>query len=114
MAILTSLALEESTYVITASFTDEDGAAVVPNTATVTWTLTDLDGTVINLRSAVAVSSASTITIVLSGDDLSLLVSDDSGVRKVLVQAQYDSSIGSDLPLNDEVQFTIDPLVAVT
>lgn len=114
MAVLTSLALEESTYVITASFTDEDDAAVVPNADTITWTLTDLDGTVINSRAAVAVTSASTITIVLSGDDLALQASDDSGVRKLLVEAEYNSSIGSNLPLNDEVQFTIDPLVAVT
>jgi hypothetical protein len=114
MATLTTLALEESTYVITASFLDEDGSTVVPNVGTVTWTLTDLDGTVINSRSAVAIASASTITIVLQGDDLALQNIEDSGVRKVLVQAQYDSSIGSNLPLNDEVQFTIDHLVAVT
>ena len=64
------IAIEQSTYVITASFTDETGAAVVPNS--VTWTLVNGDGQVVNSRSAVSVTPASSVTIVLSGDDLDL------------------------------------------
>src|SRR6056297_2410833 len=97
-----SVAKELGTYVITASFTDEDGAAVVPNI--VVWTLTNGDQKVVNSRASVSATPASSITIVLSGDDLSL---DDGEERWIRVNATYDSSNGTDLPLRETEQFLV-------
>jgi len=111
---LTTHAKEKSTYIITASFTDEDDAAVAPKT--LTWTLTDDQGDVINGREDVEVSSpSSSEDIVLSGDDLALQSGETSrGVRILTVEGTYDSDAGSDLPLNDEIRFIVDGLVAVS
>lgn len=105
-------AFEESTYAITISFTDETGAAVTPSSAT--WTLTDSQGQVVNSRSAVSISSlAASKTIALSGNDLSL--AGYFGVERVLtVEAVYTSSLGSGLPLKQEVHFNITPLLNVS
>ena len=51
-AVLSVEALEGSTYVVTAAFTDEDDNAVVPST--VTWTLTDSGGDVVDFLAALA------------------------------------------------------------
>jgi hypothetical protein len=103
-------AVEESTAVVTVSFFNAAGTAVTPTSAT--WTLTDKDGTVINNRNAVTISSLSTsVTIVLSGDDLRIA---DGKTRKLLVQAIYSSTEGDDLPLNDELEFQIQRLVGVS
>ena len=91
-------ALEDSTYVVTAAFTDEDGIAVVPNT--VTWSLKDKSGTVINERTAVDETPASSLDIVLSGDDLDPGAPDsDVGLILLTVTAPYDSALGAGLPL---------------
>lgn len=112
---ITTKATEESTYIITVSFTDEDGNAVTPNS--IVWTLTDLDGTVINSREDVSIGSpASSVDIVLSGDDLQVQ-SSESGRKYVsrlfTVEAVYDSNAGSDLSLKDDAVFDIDCLAVV-
>jgi len=111
---LTTHAKEKSTFVITAAFTDEDGNAVAPKT--LTWTLTDDGGTVINEKEDEVVSSPSASEdIVLSGDDLALQSGEETrGVRILTVEATYDSDAGSDLPLNEEIRFIVDGLVAVS
>jgi hypothetical protein len=97
-ATLTPNALEDSTYVVTAAFTDEDGIAVVPNT--VTWSLKDKEGSVINEKSAESETPASSVDIVLSGNDLDPGSPDsDVGVILLTVTADYDSALGSGLPL---------------
>lgn len=107
---LTTHAVEESTFIITASFTDEDGNAVTPST--LKWTLTDDAGNVINSREDVSIAPASSVDIVLSGDDLAL-----SGYgpafRILTIEGTYSSDAGSDLPLKDSVKFVVDNLVAV-
>jgi len=111
-------AREESTLVIQTSFTNEDGEAETP--LTLTWTLTDENGTVINSREDVEVSSpAASNDIVLSGDDLSMLAAevtagDITVERRFLVEATYNSDLGADLPLKDVVRFQIRNLVGVT
>jgi hypothetical protein len=104
---------EESTYRVTATCTDSTGAAVTPKTAT--WTLTDYDGTVINSRTAVAIApTAATMTIVLTGPDLSITSGKD-GRRILLCEMIYDSATdGTDRYLKKEHRFTISNLVAVT
>jgi hypothetical protein len=55
---------------------------------------------------------AEEIPIVLFGNDLKVL---ESGVTRILtVRAYYDSTFGTNLPLNDECRFEIQNLVDVT
>lgn len=103
-------AIEKSTFAVVATFFDEEGAALTPNSG-MTWTMTNDVGTVINSRTAVAISSAASVTIVLSGADLDL---DDGRVRVVTVECTYDSDLGSNLPLKDQVTFFVDDLMIVS
>lgn len=112
MAKLITHAKEKSTYIITASFYDESETLVTPNSG-LTWKLTDENGTVINSRSSVALTSASTVNIVLSGDDLALGNAARSGKRYVTITGTYDSSLGSGLYIKEQVEFEIDNLVSV-
>ena len=101
---------EEGSAVFTAAFTDEDGAAVVPNSG-LTWTLTDASGNVINSRSAVALTSASSVTIKLSGNDLA--IGSNGTERHLLIQGTYASG-GDTLNIKDAAIFFIDDLAGVT
>ena len=102
---------EKGTAIVTFTFTDEDGEAVVP--ATSAWQLMKTDGTIINSRSFANCSFIGS-EIVLSGDDLAIFGPSDSGVRIIAFQGTYDSSSGSGLRLNDEERFTIEKLVSQT
>jgi len=115
MISLTVHAVEKSTYVVTATFKDEDNALVVPDS--IKWTLTDEKGTVINERIDVTVTPpASTINIVLSNLDLAMQTEEtESTVNRVItVNAVYDSTLGNDLPLKGEIKFSIDNLLKVS
>lgn len=107
--VLAAHAREEGTYVITVSFKDEAGTPVIPGAAA--WTLTSTDGTVINGRQDVAIAPATSVAIVLSGDDL--VVGSYGTTRLVLVEYTYTSSYGSNLPDKVQIQFEIDDLVGV-
>lgn len=107
---LTVEAVEQSTYVITASFTDETGAAVTPNVGLI-WTLTDRNGVVINGRSAVSITPGESVKIVLSGADLDFSGAD--ALRLLTVEGTYDSSLGLGLPLKEEAEFVVRGLAAV-
>ena len=102
-------AIDKSTYVIIASFFDEDDNAVTPNSG-LNWTLSKLDGTIINSRSAVSITPGTSITIVLSGSDLDY---DDGPERVLTIQGTYESDLGSELPFKDQVRFTVQDLIAV-
>jgi hypothetical protein len=104
-------ATEESTYAITVSWYDESDNAVTPSAAT--WTLTDLNGNVINSRLAVAIGSLSTSnTIVLKGDDLAIGA---NGIdRQLLLEYTYTSDLGAGLPGKWAAQFVIAQLAYVT
>ena len=107
---LSELAVEQSTYAVVVSFTDDASEAVSPDSGSITWTLTDKAGNVINSRNGVAIASATSITIVLSGDDLA--VPERRTVTRVLtVECTYSSDIGSNLPLEGEIEFKILPRV---
>lgn len=108
---LTSNANEKGTYIVSVTFTDEDDASVTPNSG-LTWTLTDLDGNVINSREDVAITEASTIDIVLTDSDLQVVTGHDR--RIVTVEGTYDSSLGTNLPIKEEIRFAITDLVNVT
>ena len=106
---LTVTAVEESTYIITATFINEDGDALTPTS--VVWTLSDIDGTVINGRENVSITPDTAVDIVLTGRDL---VVSGSRSRVVTVQATYDSTYGSALKLKSSATFDIENLVVVT
>lgn len=100
---------EASSVGFLVTLTDETGAPLTPTT--VTWTLTDRVGNIMNGREDVSITADSTVTIVLSGEDLAL---DGDPVRLLLVEAVYSSSLGSGLALNEQIRFQIDPLVGVS
>ena len=108
MATNLSVAVEESTYIVTAAFTNEDGEPVIPES--VSWTLTDTDGRVINSREDVSESAASTINIVLTGDDLAI---SGSYTRIVTVDAVYSSTYGLNLNLKAAAVFNLEKLISV-
>lgn len=110
--IETPEAVEGSTYPVTVSFTDENGDAVVPN-AGLAWKLTDQSGTVINSRSAVAVSPAASVTIVLSGADLAVPAGAGVVRRLLAVSGTYNSDLGSNLAIQEEVEFQVRELRAL-
>lgn len=108
---LTEIALEESTYVVTVDFVDQEGTAVTPNAAS--WTLTDGEGTIINGREDEAIETpSSTETIVLSGADLALQNDQNREFRVLQIRATYDSMSLTDLPLNGSASFYVNKLEA--
>jgi hypothetical protein len=105
---LTTKAKDKSTYIVTCSFKDENGNDVTPNT--ITWKLTDDAGNIINSRTAQTVTPAAAVDIVLSGNDLKY---SDGPVRILTVEATYNSLLGTNLPLNEEVKFNISDLINI-
>ena len=110
--VLASLAPEQGTYIVQVTCLDENNAPVVPN-AGLNWTLTDAKGTVVNSRSGVVLTPASTFNIVLSGEDLAMGGSYFKRARKLLVQGTYDSTLGSNLPFSAEMTFNIANFVGI-
>jgi hypothetical protein len=112
MAIeLTNRATEESTYVIVATFKNEDGDLVTPKT--VTWTLTDSDGDVINNRQDVSITPGTSVNIVLTGADLQATGTVKLQKRVVTVKAVYDSILGNDLALVEAGEFDLENLKGI-
>lgn len=102
---------EKSTYVITCTFYDETDTKV---NAVATWSLYNALGDIVNSRSAVSLPVVGGVaTIVLTGNDLALTAG-ESGKRRLLIAATYDSSNGTGLTLKKEYSFTISNLVTVT
>ena len=103
---------EKGTVIITCAFTDEDSNAVAPSS--IKWTLVDSFGNIINSREQVSVSvPASSIEIILSGDDLQITTRDrntEYADRYIVIEAIYDSDAGTDLPLKDQANFKIENL----
>ena len=99
ITVETTEVAEGSSLPILITFANPDGAAVTPNTDTVTWTLSDSSGTIINDRKQVAVSSAASIKIVLDEDDTSAQTGETALKlqRHFLVKYEYDSTYGNNL-----------------
>ena len=101
---------EKSSGVVTAAFEDEDGDAVIPTS--ILWTLTTVDGvTVINSRDQVVISTmAASVDILLQGDDLAFTETEQDVKevdRRLTIEAVYNSSLGTDIPLKDDKIITI-------
>lgn len=108
----TIIANERSSVGVVVTFKDEAGAALTPSA--IAWTLSDADGDVVNSREQVAVAApASTITVALSGDDLSILPGETSAARverHLTIEATYDSTLGLGLSLRDVLVFYVNNL----
>lgn len=103
---------ERSTKFIDVGFLDEADAEEDPKT--LTWTLSDPSGKVIGaLEDQVVASPSSSETIVLSDGALALFGSEDDGKRLFTAKATYDSTLGNDLPLKGQADFTIINLPAI-
>lgn len=111
LSVDTTKPAELGTAVITMAFTDEDGNTVVPTS--LEWQLMRSDGTVIN-ENTFSEGSFTGTTVVLSGNDLAYFGSSDNAKRIFSVQGVYDSNAGTDLPLNAELRFEIQPLTGQT
>lgn len=105
-----TVAKDKSSYFVTATFTDENGAAVIPTS--IKWSLRSGSGATVNSRSQVTFTPPDdTITIVLSGADLAY----SSGASRIMtIEALYNSTLGNGLPLNEEFSFDIEDLVGIT
>jgi len=110
--MLTATAMETGTYLVTLTFTDENGVAMTPTA--VTWSLYDPDGTVVNSRLNVAVTAPTPVTtIVLTGADLALTAGLLYEDRVFAVTATYTSATHGALTLRDSVTFRVHKLVLV-
>lgn len=103
---LSEHAPERGTFHVVCTFEDEDDAGAVPTS--VTWTLMDPDGVVVNGRQDVVATPATSVTITTAGTDLAL-ISGKTNDRIFLVEWVYDSSYGTGLEASEEAIFTIDP-----
>lgn len=112
MKELEAVAKENGTFPIILTYKDDQGDPVTPNN--MAWTLTDLDGNVINSRADVAITSLSTSnTVILQGDDLALLDGNEYEWRVLSVEGDYDSSLGNQLPVTDQVKFKVENIVGI-
>lgn len=96
-------AKDGGTYLIAATFKDENGSAVTPNA--ITWSLFGANENYINSRSAVSIGSPATaIDILLTGNDLNY---SDGAVRHIVILADYDSDAGTGLSMREQESFRI-------
>lgn len=103
-------AVEGSTYILLLSFRNESDVVIVPNDAK--WSMYDNTGAVVNARQDVALTPATVMSIVLSGDDL-LYEKNSMSMRAVTVTGTYDGVYGTGLPIAEEFTFSIRPLVGI-
>lgn len=112
MIVLTTPANEQSVFWITVSFFDEDTNAMAPDVAT--WTLTDLEGNLINSREDVAIDTPDTSEVIeLSGNDLAV-DGNDIVERLLTLEGTYTSvTYGASKPFKFQIKFPIEPTIIV-
>jgi len=109
-----SHASEEGSFKITHDFLDLSGTAVTPTV--ITWTLSDKYGRVINSREDFVIAEpASSISIVLQGDDLALPDVYDN-LRVLIIKATYDDpgTTLTGLPYTEGIIFYIDHIINIS
>ena len=112
---LTTKAIEKGTYGIGISFYDENSASMTPNS--IYWTLSDIDGSVINNHSMSGITSVqASVDIVLSSLDLRISSGSTMAYesRVVTLTYIYNSDLGNNLPGTDRVKFDIINLSAIS
>lgn len=112
MIVLTDVANEKSTYWVDVDFLDEYNAAMAPDVCT--WTLTDMQGNVINAREDVSIVTPETSeTLEFVGNDLAV-DGNDIVNRLVSLEGTYTSDThGADKPFLIQIQFPVEPAIIV-
>ena len=108
-------AVEGSNAFITGTFTDRFDEPVIPNS--ITWSLTDEDGTVINSRSDISIAvPAASVTVAISGDDLPWAGNFPGEIYIIyfLFKAIYDEVDKSDVPANKQRRIGVTNLRGVS
>jgi hypothetical protein len=101
--------VDQSTIIAVCTFKDEDDDLLTPNADTVTWSLYNEQGQIVNEREDEAIASDNPVNIVISGNDIKY----SDGARRILVvKARYNSTLGDNLPLVDMASFSIKNLLA--
>ena len=101
---------DKSLRTIVVAFTDDDDIAVTPTT--ITWTLTDISGSIINSRENVNVATpAAEIDVVLEGADVDY---DDGEERVLTLKVVGNVNAGNSKTWYDEVRFQIEDLLNVS
>lgn len=105
---LSKKANEQSSYGVGILFLDSKGNPATPYI--MKWTLTDSAGNLI--REEMNYNPSSSEDIVLFGDDLKFNENSDidEGMRILTIESEYNSNIGSNLPLKEEIIFYIHDL----
>jgi hypothetical protein len=103
---------EASAVVSISAFYDASTPPVAVTPLTITWTLTDRRGTVINSRTAVAVTPAASVAFLLSGDDLAVTTA-TSTERHLLITWTYNSTLGNGLVGRAVAIFEVEQLAGV-
>jgi len=111
-AKITVHAREENSYTVVCTFTDEDDNGCVPNT--LTWTLTDMDGNIINGRDAVSESPTATAENILLGPTDTTIIAGKTNERLFLAEWTYASDYGTGLYGKEQAIFVIDNLLHIT
>lgn len=97
-------AIDQSTYFVEAAFQDEEGVPVVPST--LSWSLYDGDGDIVNSKLDEAITPAASVTICLSGNDLIHAGDLPKDFRCVLFKGTYTSTFG-EKPIRKSAEFYI-------
>lgn len=105
--ILTGTAVRGGSVGMKITIVDENGDALVPTAAT--WTLTDLEGSVINSRTDVAISPlASEMTVLMSGDDLAISdATNEYEIELFTFEGTYDPGDASAAPIRESGEFPV-------
>ena len=99
---------EESSFPLEIDFTDEERVAVIPNV--IIWSLYDEDGAIVNSRENVNVPPVASIKILIEGDDL-VLPDIEKPERRALIEWEYNSTFGTNIPKKVEYVFEIENLL---
>jgi hypothetical protein len=109
---------KKSSGLFTPTYLDETGAVIAPaNITSVTYTISDQNGQIINGRNNVSITPPA--GIILLAADTDLISSDSSnaggvGLRILCIKVLYNSAtLGNNTPINMEFGFMINPLVNV-
>lgn len=91
--------LEGGTVIMKCSFFDGNDNAVTPNT--LTYSLKDISGSIINTKDTVSITPDTVVHVALSGDDLPY------GRVYFELNGEYDSTYGTGLKLHDYAQIDL-------
>lgn len=108
ITVISTPFIEKGTAIFNVSFFDENSAAVAPNS--IYYSLTDVAGSIVNSLQDVGLSNpAASAYIILSSNDLQISSGYqlDSEARRLMINANYNSSLGNNLSLRHMIKFDV-------